>query len=301
MRYLTTICFTLTATLLFAGTVRADDTLTLELPPSQSALDARAAAKAQAEAQAAAANAARKRVHVRTETQSGALRSRLPSRGQTSSERVVGRLGEITQRAAIYRGPSSGSGRMTSVDAGTYIAIKDDSGRWYGVLMADGSTGWIAAQNVNLLDYQVVSNGAPTLPNFGNPGRTQPRTGSEFFTGDPQALLNEAYKYMGVPYQWGGNTVAGIDCSGFMKKIFGALGFNLPRTAAEQTGLGIPVSPDQLQAGDRLYFGKNGRITHTGLYIGNDYFIHSSASRHGVAISRLSETTYQRIFVCARR
>jgi cell wall-associated NlpC family hydrolase len=186
------------------------------------------------------------------------------------------------------------------VDAGTYIAIKDDSTRWYGVLMADGTTGWISKAYVKLLDYQVVSNGAAPLPDFGD-GSMQPRSGAEFFTGDPQALLREAYKYMGVRYQWGGNTEAGIDCSGFMKKIFAACGYALPRTAAEQTALGMPVPTEQLQCGDRLYFGHGARITHTGLYIGNGYFIHSSAGEHGVAVSRLTDQTYWKIFVCARR
>jgi cell wall-associated NlpC family hydrolase len=106
---------------------------------------------------------------------------------------------------------------------------------------------------------------------------------------------------MGVRYQWGGNTEAGIDCSGFMKKIFFACGYSLPRTAAEQMGLGMPVQPEQLQAGDRLYFGHGSKITHTGLYIGNGYFIHSSAGEHGVAVSRLTDQTYWKIFAGARR
>ncbi len=290
------------ASLTLAGKVYADDTLSLDLPPSQRALDERAAAKARA-AVAASASAsaldkhqARATVHVLGDA--SASRGSLPSRSGVP-ERVVGRLGEIQQRSSIYRSQRA-SGRLATVEPGTYIAIKDDAARCYGVLMADGTTGWISKSYVKLLDYQVVSNGAAPLPDLGD-GSMQPRTGAEFFSADPQALLREAYKYMGVPYQWGGNTEAGIDCSGFMKKIFFACGYSLPRTAAEQTALGMPVSTDQLQCGDRLYFGHGSRITHTGLYIGNGYFIHSSAGEHGVAISRLTDQTYMKIFVCARR
>ena len=297
MRRFLPLVLSVAASILFAGKVFADDTLTLDLPPSQRALDARAAEKARAETAAAAQRAANKTVHVASDHIGS--RGSLPSRSGVP-ERVVGRLGEIQQRTSIFRKQSKSSGRLATVEPGTYIAIKDDSTGWYGVLMADGTTGWVAKTHTQLLDYQVVSNGSPALPDFGD-GGMQPRTGAEFFTGDPQALLREAYKYMGVPYQWGGNTESGIDCSGFMKKIFAANGYPLPRTAAEQTAVGMPVSPEGLQCGDRLYFGHGGRITHTGLYIGSGYFIHSSAGEHGVAISRLTDTTYTRIFMCARR
>ena len=287
---------------LFVGLTRpyaaaADDSLTIELPPSQRALDARAAVKAQqAASNAAASQSTSEHRIVRVQSsEPSQSRGSLPYRGG-GQDRVVGRLGEVQQRTSITRG----SFTLATVQPGTYIAIKQDSARSYAVLMADGSTGWISKRAVKVLDYQVVSNGAPSVPDIGG----QPlaaRTGSEFFAGDPEGLLREAYKYMGVPYQWGGNTASGIDCSGFMKKVFASCGYPLPRTAAEQTNVGMPVPVDSLQCGDRLYFGHGGRITHTGLYIGNGYFIHSSSGEHGVAISRLSDQPYQRIFSCARR
>ena len=278
-----------------APLARADDSLTLDLPPSQKALEARAALqKLQQTVPPTAQATSRKTVH----TVGGfSGRATLPSRSG-SPERVIGRLGEITNRTGIFRS-KGGDARLATVDPGTYIAIRNENTRWFGVLMADGTTGWISRDKVQLLDYQVVSSGSPSIPDTGN-GQLQPRSGSEYFQGNPQELLREAYRYLGVPYQWGGNTVNGIDCSGFMKKIFSSLGYSLPRTAAEQTNVGMPVSPESLQCGDRLYFGHS-RITHTGLYIGNGYFIHSSSGEHGVAISRLTDQPYQRIFNCARR
>ncbi len=283
----------------------ADDTLTLDLPPSQRALEARAAIKAQQAQQAQQATefsqhssssqdrTSKRVVHIVGE--SGAVRGNFPSR-QGGTERVVGRLGEVQVRTSITRGSSV----LATVSQGTYIAINEESTRSYGVLMADGTTGWIARRYVHILDYQVVSPNAGAVPDFGNQSLAA-RTGAEFFGGDPQSLLREAYRYLGVPYQWGGNTASGIDCSGFIKKIFAANGYPLPRTAAEQMNVGLPVSPAELQCGDRLYFGHGSRITHTGLYIGNGYFIHSSAGQHGVAISRLTDQPYQRIFNGARR
>ncbi|HLK61749.1 MAG TPA: C40 family peptidase [Chthonomonadaceae bacterium] len=294
--------FSLLLLLVLGSSVRADDTLTVDLPPSQDALNARAA-KAQAEAAAKAqaeAEAAQSRAGSSIRSQpSSSSRGSLVSRGQNSSERVMGQLAMVDQQAAIYRSRSNRTQRLTSVAPGTYLAIQQTSGDWCGVLMSDGSEGWVHRQNVHLLDYQVVGSGN-ALPDFGS-GGIAPRTGSEFFRSDPQSLLREAYKYLGVPYRWGGNTSDGIDCSGFVKNVYAANGYPLPRTAAEQMGVGMPVSMDQLQAGDRIYFGSNGHASHTGIYIGNGYFIHASSGNHSVVISRLSESLYQRIYLSARR
>lgn len=170
--------------------------------------------------------------------------------------------------------------------------------------MADGSTGWLSRDSVQMMDYQVVSSAkTPIYANIGD-GDIYPRGSTPYFNGDSAALFQEAYKYLGVRYVWGGNTANGIDCSGFIKNVFASCGYPLPRLGSDQMAYGIPVSPDQLRPGDRLYFGRRKErvgVTHTGLYIGNGYFIHASSSRHGVAISSLSEQMFARIFVCARR
>jgi cell wall-associated NlpC family hydrolase len=232
-------------------------------------------------------------------------------RGQSEPTRAVGRLGQLQQNAGIYRRRSLQSPLLTTSPSGTYVAIQEEQGEWDGVLMADGSTGWVPARVVQKLDYQVEATGGyhlppagGSLPGYSESGDIYPRSSTPYFNGDSQALLREAYKYLGVPYVWGGNTVRGIDCSGFVKKVFASNGYDLPRLGSDQMAFGVPVPVDQLQAGDRLYFGRRTDrvgVTHTGLYIGNGYFIHSSSGRHGVAISHLSEPLFRRIYVCARR
>jgi len=126
----------------------ADDSLTLDLPPSQKALEARAALQKQQQATPTPSQApSRKTVH----TVGGfSGRASLPSRSG-SPERVIGRLGEITNRTGIFRN-KGGDARLATVDPGTYIAIRNENTRWFGVLMADGTTGWISKDKVQLLD-----------------------------------------------------------------------------------------------------------------------------------------------------
>ena len=242
------------------------------------------------------------------------IRSR--PRHQNGAERVVGKLGEVQSSVPIRRSRSSQSPQLTLASAGTYIAVEDEQGDWYGVLMADGSTGWINRASVRILDYQVVSNGQlPTQQSgwnteggsapsgIGGPD-IYPRSDRPYFTASSQAFLNEAYKYLGVPYVWGGNTYNGIDCSGFVKNVYDALGFPLPRLGSDQMAYGVPVPVEDLQPGDRLYFTPRTErvgVHHTGLYVGNGYFIHASSGSHRVRVSHLSESYYRKNFVCARR
>ncbi len=284
----------------------ADGELTLTLPPSREAQEARLEAERQ--------NRPRSNPNPFGEpvrkTRRGAApkRGSLPSRaGGARREIVVGRLGLLETPTVIRRGHSRTSPSLITAEAGTYVALKQEYGEWCGILMADSSIGWVPRSSVKPMEYQVVSN-APAysgaMPSGTDPGDIYPRSAAPYFTGDPQNLLNDAYRYLGVRYVWGGNTFNGIDCSGFVKNVFGSQGFKLPRLGSDQMAYGVPVPKDQLQAGDRLYFGRRTErvgVTHTGLYIGNGYFIHASSSRKGVAISHLSEALFRRIYVCARR
>jgi hypothetical protein len=213
----------------------------------------------------------------------------------------------VEKAAPIYRAQSARAARLSTAPAGSYLAIQSEAGKWYGILMSDGSLGWLHRQNVHLLEYQVVSNGTiPQQPTGGVVGDYNdglPSSKAIFFRGDPQALFREAYRYLGVPYHWGGNGAGGIDCSAFVKNVFQACGYTLPRHSSDQTAYGLAVPKDQLQPGDRLYFGNaaSRNITHTGLYLGNGYFIHASSNSHGVAISQLGEALYERMYICARR
>lgn len=261
---------------------RADETLVLDLPTSQSY----AAAQSHSEERAAP-----------TDRRQGSLPSRhvTPRSEATRDENVVGRLGVTSSAAPIYQQPATRSRMIARVEAGVYLAICNSRTGWLGVLMADRTIGWIPAHTVRLLDYQVVGPNGPAT-------RSGPQLDNPLLTGGQRTILQTAYTFLGIPYRWGGTSPNGMDCSAFVQRCFASLGINLPRTAREQFGCGMPVAVAQLQAADRLYFqNKSGRITHTGIYIGDGYFIHSSSSRKGVAISRLDEQMYTRMYAGARR
>lgn len=92
------------------------------------------------------------------------------------------------------------------------------------------------------------------------------------------SLTQTALKFLHAPYLWGGRTVFGIDCSGFIQLIFKVHGVKLPRDAAEQAAAGKEVgSTDEVMENDLVFFSnKEGKINHVGMYLGSGQVIHAS-------------------------
>ncbi|HVJ50658.1 C40 family peptidase [Desulfitobacterium sp.] len=116
-----------------------------------------------------------------------------------------------------------------------------------------------------------------------------------------QNVIAAAEKYMGTPYQWGGTSSKGIDCSALTQNAFQAGGVNLPRVSRDQYKVGSFVAAKDLHPGDLVFFSftSNHQISHVGIYIGNGQFINSTSSK-GVTISKFSSYWWQH-YVGARR
>jgi len=181
------------------------------------------------------------------------------------------------------------SSRATDVlyqpDIGTQLIVNAERGDSWGVVMIDGSVGWIEKTSVAATDRVISSEDLEAMLAGGRPD-----------------IVQEAFRYLGTPYRYGGQLPHNIDCSLLVQTAFAAKGIRLPRTAARQFEIGAPVSYDNLLPGDRIYFvSRSGRINHTGIYIGNGRFIHASSRRGCVGVDALYDKMYWTRFIGARR
>lgn len=139
--------------------------------------------------------------------------------------------------------------------------------------------------NINKIDTQQISNSTTNNEN---------KTSSKI-----DNAINLLEKQVGKPYVWGASGPDSFDCSGLVKYIYKTeLGKDIPRTSYDQSKFGQAIEKKDLQPGDLVFFDtmSKGRVSHVGMYIGNNEFIHASNARDGVKKSKLSgyyEKTYQ--------
>ena len=154
------------------------------------------------------------------------------------------------------------------------------------VMLPSGRTGWVRREAVE--DFQDWTS-------------TRSATAAE--------ILENAYRFIGVPYLWGGTSIKGVDCSGLVWSAYFLSGLLLPRDASQQVNAGTEVTPDaeHLMPGDLIFFGraataeKPESITHVGIYIGGGMYIHSSQLVRISSIDPASEDYAGRLPIRGRR
>ncbi|KAF2393651.1 C40 family peptidase [Pseudomonas frederiksbergensis] len=121
------------------------------------------------------------------------------------------------------------------------------------------------------------------------------------------SILERGMSLIGTRYRFGGTSEAGFDCSGFIGYLFREeAGMNLPRSTREMINVDAPlVSRNNLKPGDLLFFatnGRRGRVSHAGIYLGDDQFIHSSSRKSGgVRVDSLGDSYWSKTFIEAKR
>lgn len=134
------------------------------------------------------------------------------------------------------------------------------SANWVRVLLPDGTKGYLSVKDL-LLDRTTFR------------PRRRP--------GDMQYLLRTAHRFLGVPYQWGGITAKGLDCSGLVQTVYSLHGIQLPRDAKDQyrwvkQRAYITVDPAESVHGHLVFFGPSGgSMTHVGMGLADGQFIHA--------------------------
>jgi cell wall-associated NlpC family hydrolase len=104
-------------------------------------------------------------------------------------------------------------------------------------------------------------------------------------SGAAQKAVDTALAHVGDPYVWGAAGPHAFDCSGLTQYAYSAAGVSLPHSAASQSRMGTPVSRDQLQPGDLVFF--YSPVSHVGMYIGNGQMVHASTSGEPVKVVSL--------------
>lgn len=210
-----------------------------------------------------------------------------PEASDSDCQSFEPRYARVLSSSPIVRAPSGAADAQTLywAEAGCELVAHEEREGWWGIVMVDGSTGWIAKSDVELTERAVPAEKLEILLKGGRPD-----------------IVQAAFRFLGTPYRYGGRLPYDMDCSLLVQIAYAARGIGLPRTAAEQFQRGSAVSCADLLPGDRLYFvSRSGRINHTGIYIGNGRFIHASSRRGCVAVDSLAERVYWTRFVGARR
>ncbi len=110
-----------------------------------------------------------------------------------------------------------------------------------------------------------------------------------------------ALNQVGVPYRYGGSTTSGFDCSGLMQYSYLTVGKRVPRTTTQLWSSTTTVRRENIRIGDLLFFRVEGKMSHVGMYIGGQRFVHAPATGRTVSVASLNSPYYSAAFIRAGR
>lgn len=209
--------------------------------------------------------------------------------------------------AFVRERPDANAPHLTIAPMGAWLEGNEWYEDWLQVVLPDGRTGWVGAQDMTPRWVMVTRAGSLRVE-----GRVilQGKTAEPYRVpriGWQNALVYTAKRLLGVPYLWGGSSPFGLDCSGFVQLVYRMCGVVIPRDADLQADFARTTEVDlaQVQPGDLIFFaGGNDphrrTVTHVGMVVHPEHFIHS-AGGVGVHITRLDEPYYRSILWGMRR
>ena len=169
--------------------------------------------------------------------------------------------------------PNTSSSVLASLRNGTVVSVTGVQGGWFKVTY-NGQKGYVHPDYLSFSNVQ----GSGSTGSSGSSSITPP-SNSVSYNGSSEkraAVLEYAAQFLGTPYVYGGSTTSGFDCSGFTSYVFKNTVGSIPRVAQAQFDATTRVSMDELLPGDLVFFGSSASsISHVGIYVGNNQFIHS--------------------------
>jgi cell wall-associated NlpC family hydrolase len=115
------------------------------------------------------------------------------------------------------------------------------------------------------------------------------------------AVVNTATAVVGSPYRYGGRGPNAFDCSGLVYYSYRAAGIDVPRTSAQQFDASTPIGIEEARPGDLLFFRYTRKVSHVGIYLGDQRFVHAPSTGGRVSVASLRQAHYRDRFVGAGR
>ena len=170
---------------------------------------------------------------------------------------------------------------LGSLSKGSKVEVISESNGW-SKINYNGSVGYVSSQYLSATS-----------------------SGSTSTSSSVDKVISYAKSLLGKPYVWGAQGPSSFDCSGYTYYVFkNSANITLPRVSQDQSNYGTYVSRSNLRAGDLVFFDtsgvNDGNVSHVGIYLGNNQFIHASSSKKKVVISEMT-SYYSEAFVRARR
>lgn len=211
-------------------------------------------------------------------------------------------MNPFTSMAAIGPGFTAGtyvatitadSVNINKSQDGNDVLTTARSGETYEVL-EDLGNGWMKIRVNDTVGYLPVSGNA-TVEQVGadEMAQVQKEAIESSDSYKRQQVVNYALQFVGGRYKYGGSDPhTGVDCSGFTRYVLqNSAGVSMNRSSGGQAQQGVPISADQLQPGDLLFYGSGKNISHVAMYIGNGRIVHASTERTGIIVSNWNYRT----------
>lgn len=218
------------------------------------------------------------------------LRDILTAENFNAQGRITGDSVRIRSR------PNTSSDVLASFPDGTVMTVIGINTGWYKV-SHNGHTGYVRSDFMDIIAGQRAASAVPRA------AVTSPAPPANLTLG--QQIVEFALGFVGYKYVYGGaSPTSGFDCSGFVTYVYKNFGISVTRNASGQyRDNGVLINKSDLAPGDLVFFSSNGgsSVTHVGIYIGEEEFVHASRSGVGVVISRLDSTYYLSVWYAAKR